>query len=95
MVNGHSVGIKSSFETPGSLVEDGVDPSRVPLRRLYTGALMPGIGLGTFGSDHVPADEVAEAVGGAASVGYRHFDCASVYGNENRIWGGPTENHRG
>ncbi len=37
--------------------EDGVDPSRVPKRKLYTGALMPAIGLGTFGSDHVPAAE--------------------------------------
>jgi len=54
-------------------------------RRLYTGALMPAIGLGTFGSDHVSADEIAEAVKGAAEVGYRHFDCASVYGNEDRI----------
>jgi diketogulonate reductase-like aldo/keto reductase len=64
---------------------EGVDPALVPQRRLYTGAMMPAIGLGTFGSDHVSADEVAEAVKGAAAVGYRHFDCASVYGNENRI----------
>jgi len=46
---------------------------------------MPAIGLGPFGSDHVSADEVAEAVKGASFVGYRHFDCASVYGNEDRI----------
>ena len=46
---------------------------------------MPAIGLGTFGSDHVSADEIAAAVEGAAAVGYRHFDCASVYGNEARI----------
>jgi len=64
---------------------DGVDPELVPQRRLFTGALMPAIGLGTFGSDHVSADEVAAAVQGAAAVGYRHFDCASVYGNEERI----------
>lgn len=64
---------------------DGVDPKLVPQRRLYTGATMPAIGLGTFGSDHVTSDEVAEAVQGAAAVGYRHFDCASVYGNEDRI----------
>jgi diketogulonate reductase-like aldo/keto reductase len=57
----------------------------VPYRTLYTGARMPAIGLGTFGSDHVSADEVAEAVRGAAEAGYRHFDCASVYGNEDRI----------
>jgi diketogulonate reductase-like aldo/keto reductase len=64
---------------------EGVDPALVPQRRLYTGAMMPALGLGTFGSDHVSADEVAEAVKGAAEVGYRHFDCASVYGNEDRI----------
>lgn len=62
-----------------------IDPAQVPQRRLYTGAQMPAIGLGTFGSDHVSAQEIAEAVKGAAEVGYRHFDCASVYGNEDRI----------
>ncbi|HEY1801255.1 MAG TPA: aldo/keto reductase [Terriglobales bacterium] len=46
---------------------------------------MPAIGLGTFGSDHVTASEVAGAVEGAAAVGYRHFDCASVYRNESQI----------
>jgi len=64
---------------------DGVDPVRVPQRVLYTGATMPAIGLGTFGSDRFGAEAVAEAVLGAASVGYRHFDCASVYGNERLI----------
>lgn len=48
---------------------------------------MPAIGLGTFGSDHIDASAVAEAVLGAAAVGYRHFDCASVYGNEKEIGG--------
>ena len=64
---------------------DAVDPERVPKRRLASGALMPAIGLGTFGSDHVSADEVGAAVLGAAEVGYRHFDCASVYGNERQV----------
>ena len=68
------------------LAENGsVNPARVPQRRLYSGALMPAIGLGTFGSDSVSADVVADAVRGAAAVGYRHFDCASVYGNETAI----------
>jgi diketogulonate reductase-like aldo/keto reductase len=62
--------------------EDGVDPALVPQRVLYTGAKMPAIGLGTFGSDRVAGEEVAAAVLGAAEVGYRHFDCASVYGNQ-------------
>ncbi len=64
---------------------DSVDPTLVPQRTLYSGAVMPAIGLGTFGSDHVSAAEVAEAVKGAAAAGYRHFDCASVYGNEAEI----------
>ena len=62
-----------------------IDPALVPERTLHTGARMPAIGLGTFGTDHVTADEIAAAVQGAAVVGYRHFDCASVYGNEDRI----------
>jgi diketogulonate reductase-like aldo/keto reductase len=62
-----------------------VDPSLIPYRTLNSGAKMPAIGLGTFGSDHVSPDAVAEAVRYACSVGYRHIDCASVYGNEDRI----------
>ena len=67
------------------LAADGVDPARVPQRTLYTGAQMPAIGLGTFGSDHVAGAEVAAAVRDAATVGYRHFDCAAVYRNEALI----------
>ncbi len=68
-----------------AIAEDGVDPRRVPRRRLFNGVSMPAIGLGTFGSDHAPGDAIAAAVVGAASVGYRHFDCAAVYGNEALI----------
>ena len=46
------------------------------------------VGLGTFGSDNYTPAQVAEAVIGAAEVGYRHFDCASVYGNEDVV--GPS-----
>jgi len=62
-----------------------MDPARIPQRTLWTGARMPAIGLGTFGSDHVSAGEVAAAVRGAVIAGYRHIDCASVYGNESEI----------
>ncbi len=65
--------------------EDAIDPARVPHRRLESGAGMPAIGLGTFGSDHVSPAEMAAAVRGAAAVGYRHIDCAAVYGNEDAI----------
>jgi diketogulonate reductase-like aldo/keto reductase len=68
-----------------------IDPVSVPHRTLYTGARMPAIGLGTFGSDHVSADRIAEAVKAAARFGYRHFDCASVYGNEAEIGGALAE----
>jgi alcohol dehydrogenase (NADP+) len=67
------------------LINGDVDPALVPQRVLYTGAKMPAIGLGTFGSDRVAADEIAAAVEAAAEVGYRHFDCASVYANEREI----------
>ena len=63
----------------------GVDPDRIPKRRLAGGSLMPAIGLGTFGSDHVGPEDVARAVEGAFEVGYRHFDCAAVYDNESAI----------
>jgi diketogulonate reductase-like aldo/keto reductase len=70
---------------PFPLATDGVDPERVPKRRLGSGAAIPVVGLGTFGSDNVSGEAVAEAVVEAARVGYRHFDCASVYGNERLI----------
>ena len=62
-----------------------IDPTTIPQRTLYTGAAMPAIGLGTFGSDHVTPAQVASAVKGATAAGYRHFDCASVYSNEAEV----------
>lgn len=67
------------------IAEDGIDPGKIPYKTLPTGAKLPVIGLGTFGSDHASAESIAEAVKGAVAVGYRHIDCASVYGNEDRI----------
>lgn len=67
------------------IAADGVDPKKVPQRTLFTGAKIPGVGLGTFGSDHYDARDIANAVKDAISVGYRHIDCASVYGNEHLI----------
>jgi alcohol dehydrogenase (NADP+) len=68
-----------------AVAPDGVDPARVPYRTVSTGARMPAIGLGTFASDRYSAAQVAEAVHGALAVGYRHIDCAAVYGNEAEI----------
>jgi alcohol dehydrogenase (NADP+) len=72
-------------KTPFAIADDGVDPRLVPQRVLWTGARMPAIGLGTFGSDRFSGEDIAAAVVGAAEVGYRHFDCASVYENEQLI----------
>ena len=63
----------------------GVDASKVPQRTVYTGAKLPAVGLGTFGSDRFSAEEIAAAVKGAIEVGYRHIDCAAVYANEKLI----------
>jgi alcohol dehydrogenase (NADP+) len=62
-----------------------VDPALVPRRALASGATMPAIGVGTFGSDHAPAAAVAAAVADALELGYRHVDCAAVYGNEAEV----------
>jgi len=67
------------------IANDGVSPHLVRKKRLYSGAEIPAIGLGTFGSDRFSDEDIAEAVKGAISVGYRHIDCASVYGNEQMI----------
>jgi alcohol dehydrogenase (NADP+) len=68
-----------------AIAPDGVNPAAVPQRTLYTGAKIPAVGIGTFGSDRFSGEDVAKAVLGAISVGYRHIDCAAIYGNEHLI----------
>jgi len=57
----------------------------VPIKKLNNGMPIPCIGMGTFGSDRYTPLQVSEAVRGAIKYGYRLFDCASVYGNEDLI----------
>lgn len=64
-----------------------VDPMLVPKVTFYNGAQIPVVGLGTFGSDNYTPDQVAAAVKQAIKLGYRHLDCASIYGNEKEIGG--------
>lgn len=62
-----------------------IDPAIVPKVTLPSGEKVPCMGMGTFGSDRVSAEEVSEAVAGAIRSGYRMFDCAACYGNEDQI----------
>ncbi|CUX36068.1 aldo/keto reductase [Clostridium sp. C105KSO13] len=62
-----------------------INPAKVPKVKIYTGEEIPGVGMGTFGSDRVGSEEVSNAVAGAIRCGYRMFDCAACYGNEKEI----------
>ena len=62
-----------------------IDPKTVPSFTLNDGDQIPCLGMGTFGSDRVSAEDVAGAVAGGLRVGYRLFDCAACYGNEAEI----------
>jgi alcohol dehydrogenase (NADP+) len=62
-----------------------IDQTKIPRITLSSGKTIPCIGMGTFGSDRFTPEQVSSAVAGAVRCGYRLFDCASVYGNEDLI----------
>ncbi|KAA6399853.1 MAG: aldehyde reductase [Streblomastix strix] len=49
---------------------------------LADGSKIPVIGLGSYASEK---SKIKEAYKHAISVGYRHFDCAFIYGNQKEI----------
>ncbi len=62
-----------------------MESAMVPKVKLYTGEEIPCVGMGTFGSDRFTPEQVSNAVAGAIRCGYRMFDCAACYGNEDQI----------
>ncbi|GJQ72881.1 hypothetical protein Trydic_g1529 [Trypoxylus dichotomus] len=55
---------------------------KVPLVTLNNGQKCPALGLGTW---QAAPGEVGNAVKCAINIGYRHIDCALLYGNEKEI----------
>ncbi len=62
--------------------ENNICVSGVPLITLNNGVKMPQFGLGTFAAS---PDDTKQAVAVALKNGYRHFDTAHAYNNENAV----------
>jgi diketogulonate reductase-like aldo/keto reductase len=60
----------------------------IPKIELNSNAWMPQVGYGTWLSDK---GKVGEAVKSAIRCGYRHIDCAFIYGNQREIGQAMTE----
>lgn len=50
--------------------------------KLSNGVSIPMLGFGTY---RIKPAEVADAIAEALATGYRHFDCAHIYGNEVEV----------
>ena len=55
---------------------------KMEYEKLSNGISIPMLGFGTY---EIKPDEVADAVAEALDAGYRHFDCAHIYGNEKEV----------
>ena len=62
-----------------------INADQIPQIKLANGDFIPAIGMGTFGNDKYTPEEVSTAVYNAIKTGYRFFDGAAAYGNEQDI----------
>lgn len=60
-----------------------LSPSTNPVS--FTSTFIPSLGFGTWNLDKSNA---SEAVSVALQTGYRHLDCAAIYGNEKEVGNG-------
>jgi len=74
-----SVSLKNSFRCYSNSI---YNMSEYPTVKLNTGAEMPAFGLGTWNSK---PNEVKVATETAIKAGYKHIDCAWIYGNEAEV----------
>ena len=63
-------------------IREGSEKNIIPTFKLASGYEMPVVAYGTFRSN---PGEVYDCIMNAIKIGYRHFDCAHVYGNEKEI----------
>src|SRR5436190_11560275 len=59
-----------------------MDQMTVPTVQLHDGIEMPQVGFGVF---RVPSEGTERIVELALEAGYRHFDTAAAYGNEEGV----------
>ncbi|WP_245160413.1 aldo/keto reductase [Blastococcus sp. CT_GayMR20] len=57
-------------------------PVQVPTVTLDNGVRIPILGFGVY---QIPPEDTEQAVADALAAGYRHFDTAAAYGNEEAV----------
>lgn len=76
MISKSSLSVFLAFLSLGNCQE-----GQIPLT-LDNHVYIPSLGLGTWNLDISNASEVVSA---AIQIGYRHIDCAAIYGNEREV----------